>query len=201
MSALTHDEFVARTFLDKIGIKAALKKVGANPQAPVEEKPVKPDKNNFPQRRSDELDAIVEIERHPDLFDDTPGGWENVQLVLDFVKVHHDNYLSRASVSDAISTLRRRGELLTLFQPEPAPVKTVPAAAPAVQQPQHVAPPPDPDAGLPPIPDYVARVLGNNKLRTKKDIRDMPSALYSNLLKGPNAQAFRNRVNAILARG
>lgn len=205
MSALNHDEYVAQRFLENIGVKLvkpepiAVTKTAhlAKPQAPEQKPPAKPDKNNFPKRMSDELDAQIEFERHPDLFDDSPGGWENVRLVLDFIKDHHDGYPSRASVSDAISTLRRRGELLTLFRPEPAPKPVVvQTAVPATT----VTPPPDPDAGLPPLPDYVKRALGSNPLRTRKDVNAIPSWLFSEIYRGPFGDEFRKRVNAALAR-
>lgn len=65
-------------FVPKIApTPAAPSKPPEQPQAPVETKPVDRDAE-FKKRMNDELDAQIEFERHPDLFDDTPGGWENV---------------------------------------------------------------------------------------------------------------------------
>lgn len=206
------DAVAADRFLKSIGVRFEPKPPAApskapepQPQAPAETKPV--DRQaEFAKRYDDELGGIVELLMHPEFFSETGDDVTVANAVRVFEWVHRQGkYVSRATVNEAVKALKK--ELVPLRQ-QPEPVSPQPPSVvrqidktsipPTKTAP--VAPPLDPEAGLPPLPPYVVRTLGSNKMQTMKDVRAIPTSIFSDLYRGPHAQAFKNRIDALVHR-
>jgi hypothetical protein len=146
--------------------------------------------------------AVFQQPEYREWFDDSVD--ENIALqnavkVVEWVREHRDGYISSSNVADGIRALR--GKLAPVRKPEPArtaPAKPAAVApAPARVAPPAPAPPADP---LPELPPYVVKRLGSNQLRTRRDVRDIPPGLYSELYRSNKyGEQFRARVNYILS--
>lgn len=209
MCAMT-DESVDRFIKSLVKNKPAAAPVEPPPTPPAKVKlpvvnvPENPEAK-FRKRYDEELDGIIEFEHHPNFFDESDVGIENAKQVVRWIH-QQGKLVSKSSVAEGIDALR--DTLTPLRQPEPTPLPKAPTPTRvpiAVTQPvTPVAPaaPPqqDPEAGLPQLPPYIVRILGSNKLRTRKDVRAIPSALFSDLYKGPHAAAFKARIEAAAQR-
>jgi hypothetical protein len=176
------------------------------PTPPAPQKPVilpVVDKDaEFRKRYNDELEAIVEFEHHPEWFDESDAGVENAQRVLAWIQQHRNGYASRSTVAEGVAAIK--DTLTPLRQPQTPPplairvpkAATQPAIQPAPVAPP--APPPEPVDDLPPVPDYVRRRIGKNPFLTPKNVRDIPSAVFSELYHSAVGPAFKARVDAIL---
>jgi hypothetical protein len=185
------------------------KKSELTPQAPVVLPVVVPEnpEAKFRKRYDDELDAIVEFEQYPQWFDESDAGMENAQRVLAWIQQHRNGYASRSTVAEGVDVLKSRGELVSLVslrQPEPAPTKaptpTLPIAVTAAAQPAPVAPPPVVEEPLPDVPSYVWQRIGKNPFLTLCDVKAIPSAVFSEIYRGPHKLAFVRRIDAIRAK-
>ena len=121
---------------------------------------------------------------------------QNAERVIAWVKEHREGYISTRNVEDGIQALRGR---LTPLRKVAVPATPAPVISTPISKPISTPAPAAPVDPLPELPPYVVRVLGKNPLRTKKDVRDIPPQLYSDLYRGAHARAFRARVNYILS--
>jgi hypothetical protein len=152
-------------------------------------------------RLADEQLALDVFQRPENLewFDDSvnePVAIQNAVAVVEWVREHREGYISSANVVDGIRALR--GKLTPVRKPEPARPAPAPVISKVISTPSNPAPPVDP---LPELPPCVLKILGSNPLRTRRDVRDIPPSLYSELYRGVHGEQFRARVNAILAKG
>jgi len=156
----------------------------------------------FRKRYDDELDAIVEFEQYPQWFDESDVGIANAKRVIAWI-LKQGLHVSKQTVREGVDALR--DTLTPLRHPEPAPKAPPPIRVPIADtkpaiQPAPVAPPakPEPVDDLPPVPDYVWRRIGKNPFITPKNVRDIPSAVFSELYHSAVGPAFKARVDAIL---
>src|SRR6266566_3247564 len=207
MSTLTHTEYIDR-FIKSITKPApavptaVTAKLEPSPQAPPKvETPLPPNPEaEFRKRYEQELEAIVEFERNPGFFDDSEIGVENAKRIVTWIR-QHGEYPSRQTVAHAIRVLSH--ELTPLRQTEPVPPPVVkPEPQARVQQPAPVAPTPPPvplEEPLPPVSSYVMKRVGN-EFKSYRDVKAIPTSIFSELYKGPHAAAFKARIDEILRR-